>query len=281
MLKLGWVLQEEADAGDGDGAGGGAGPSVDQVAQEKEARLLGWQPEEEFKGPADRWKPADEFLEEGKRINGFLRKDLDKLRSAITQKDQSIAELRESIEQFAQFHQETEKRAYERAKTELGEARKAALREGDGDRVVELEERIEALGEAPQGAPGRQSAPQRKVDPVWQDWVGENAWFRNSTKMRSLANGYGDLLRAEDSTLVGRPFLDEVKRRMAIDFPEELGNGERRRAASVGEGGETRGKSGKKTYADLPAEAKAMCDKFIKQGLVASREAYVRDVFGE
>ena len=34
---------------------------------EAEARLIGWRPREEYTGPEERWKTAEEFLEEGDR----------------------------------------------------------------------------------------------------------------------------------------------------------------------------------------------------------------------
>jgi len=46
---------------------------------EHEAKLFGWNPD--YEGPGK--KSAEEFLEEGKRINGFLRKDLDKIRAEL------------------------------------------------------------------------------------------------------------------------------------------------------------------------------------------------------
>ena len=270
----------------GEQGAGEQGGNEAQAAAEKEARLFGWRPQEEYDGPAERWKPADEFLEEGKRINGFLRKDLDKLRAELSKRDASIAELKTTMREFAAFHQETEKKAYERAVKELKEERKIALREGDGERLVQIEDRIEELNEAaPKGRQPQQEQEQRPdpaQDPVWQGWVAENKWFRESPKLRAISNGYGDLVRAESPHLFGREFLDEVKRRVQEDFPEAFENTERKRASAVGGAGETRGNGGgAKSYNALPPEAKVQCDKFVKSGMVASREQYVKDYFGE
>lgn len=265
------------------GSSGDGTPDPAVAAAEKEARLFGWKPADEFDGPVERWKPADEFLEEGKRINGFLRKDLDKLRHELTKRDQSLLEMQQTIQQFAQFHQETEARAFERAKKELKDARKAALRENDGELVVEIEERLEKLGDAPAPIQLRQPTPQtsQQPDPVWTNWVAENSWFTENNKLRAITNGYGDIVRAEQPALVGLPFLEEVKRRVQADFPEHFRSEESRRASAVGNSSEHRQGVGKKTYADLPADAKAACDKFVKQKLIPSREAYVRDYFGD
>ena len=44
----------------------------------------------------------------------------------------------------------------------------------------------------------------------------------------------------------------------------------------VGTGSTSRPAKGKKSYESLPAEAKAACDKFVKQGLM-TREEYVKE----
>lgn len=274
-------LEQMTEGGDPGGTGSGEHtPDPAAIAAtEKEARLFGWRPAEEFDGPEEKWKPAEEFLEEGKRINGFLRKDLDKLRAELTKRDATLAEMQQTITEFAEFHRDTEKKAYERAKKELMDARKEALRENDGERVVEIEERLELLGDAPVVPQPRQPQQTNQPDPVWEGWVSENKWFAESPKLRAITNGYGDIVRAENPRLVGLAFLNEVKRRVQEDFPEHFENGERRRASSVSGAGETRNPGRKKSFADLPAEAQKACDKFVKQKLVASREAYVADYF--
>ena len=278
MLKR--YLEETTD---GDPGGGGAADEV-ALVEEKEARVFGWRPAEEFDGPPERWKSAGEFLAEGKRINGFLRKDLDKLRNELTKRDQTLAELQSTIVQFAEFHRETEARAYDRAKKELQDARRDALRNNDGDMVVEIEDRLNALGDAPPKLPINIPTPSTtpEPDPTWITWVNENSWFKDNTKLRAISNGYADIVRAESPNLVGRPFLDEVKRRVQEDFPEHFQSPARRHPTAVGSSDDSRGPSGsRKTYADLPAEAKQACDKFVKQKLIPSREAYVRDYFGD
>lgn len=265
------------DSGPADDGGAAAAASA-----EREAKLFGWVPQEDFRGPAERWKTAEDFLEEGKRVNGFLKKDMQKLREELARRDGDVAALRQTMAEFAAFHQETERKAYDRARAELRDERKAALREGDGERVVEIEERIEQLEEAAQ--PQRQapaSRPDPGADPVWQGWVAENQWFAKNTKLRAITNGYGDILRAEHPELVGRPFLDEVKRRVQEDFPERFEVEARGRPAAVGGAGEARRTAGGRGYSALPADAKAACDKFVKEGLVPSREAYAKDYFGE
>jgi hypothetical protein len=56
-------------------------------------------------------------------------------------------------------------------------------------------------------------------------------------------------------------------------FPDKFENP--RRKAAMHEGGGARGESKRgKSYANLPADAKATCDRFVKKGLM-TKEAYV------
>ena len=59
--------------------------SADQEAQavneqtQKEARLFGWVPNEEFRGSEDDWVDAEVFVKRGKEINPILRKNYELL----------------------------------------------------------------------------------------------------------------------------------------------------------------------------------------------------------
>ena len=277
-------MSEEKEIG-----GGSEWISPEVAAAEAEARTFGWRPEAEFDGPPERWRSAQEFLAEGQRINGFLRKDMETLRKAVGNKDKEIAELRQTMQEFAKYHEETEAKAYQRARDDLRAERKEVLRQNDGERVVEVEDLLEQLEtakpsprkakepEAPTGA-----AASAEPDPVFVEWVGANKWFQDNRALRALANDYGTALREAGSTLVGKAFLDTIKKQLQADFPEKFSNPARNEPSAGGPGGDSgNGRAGRgKTYADLPQEDRAVCDKFVKQGLVKSREAYVKDYFG-
>lgn len=256
-------------------------------AEEAEARLLGWKPEEEFDGPPERWRSAAEFLEKGKQINGFLRRDFEKIKLELAKRDQQIKEIQAGIAEFAQFHQETEKRVYERARADLLAERKAALRDNDGERVVHIEERIEELNEAArtrQTPQLRQPAPPHEGNqpsPEFLGWVDQNPWYKTNRAARALANDYSSEVAAGNPGLKGIPFLEEVKRLVTENHPEIFENPARRRATSVSNSGESRGNGGGrgKDFSDLPPDAQAACDKFIKQGHIKDRATYVKSYF--
>lgn len=253
-------------------------------ASADEARKFGWVPKEEFKGNPDEWRDADAFLKKGREINGFLRKDLDKLRGKNSELESQLAEMKSVMQEFRKFHQETEERAYKKALDELKAEKKAALTEGDGDRAVEIDERIESLKEERTKKVTTESEvkPQQefKPDPTFLSWAEDNRWYNTDRELTEFADDYAEIVRKRNPGLVGKEFLDTVKERVKRGFPEKFENGNRTRPSPV-DGSSTVRPNGKgKTYADLPSEAKAACDKFVKQKLLSQAE-YVKQYYSE
>ena len=81
---------------------------------EIEATQFGWVPETDYKGNPEDWKDAETFLKRGKEINGFLRKDLEKIKTKNQSLESELSEIRATMEEFRKYHNETETRAYKR-----------------------------------------------------------------------------------------------------------------------------------------------------------------------
>jgi hypothetical protein len=245
---------------------------------EVEAKQFGWVPEDEFKGNPAEWKDAETFLRRGKEINGFLRKDLEKIQSDNRKKDAELAEIRATMEEFRKYHNETEARAYKRAIEALKEEKKVAIEQGDGSRVVEIDDELENIKEAQQTKPKETAKEQAPgYDAEFVAWNKANLWFSTDAELQSLALLVGQEINAEEPDKKGRAFYDEVAKRVKEAAPEKFENPARKNA-SVASSSDGRSPStkNKKSYNDLPAEAKAACDKFVKQKLM-SQEQYVAE----
>jgi hypothetical protein len=237
----------------------------------KEAKRQGWVPQDEYNGPEDKWVDADTFVKKGKEINALLRKDNDFLK-------REVAEMKTTMMEFKKFHADTEKRAYERAMSDLREQKKEAINTGDGDKVLQIDDAIDELKQA---RPVAKAAPANQIDPVFVQWNEDNTWFGKDTELTNEANLIGEVIKRQNPTLIGSEFLDEVTKRVKKMYPEKFTNTNRARPSPVE--GTTAPKSnqkGGKGYNDLPPEAKAACQKFEKQGLI-TREAYLKEYFGE
>ena len=237
----------------------------------KEATRQGWVPKDQYNGPEDKWVDADTFVKKGKEINALLRKDNDFLK-------REVAEMKSTMMEFKKFHADTEKRAYDRAMADLRDQKKEAISQGDGDRVLQIDDAIDDLKSS---KPTPQPVATPQVDPTFTQWSEENKWYANDAQLKAEADMIGEVLKRQNPNMLGQDFLDEVTTRVKRMYPEKFTNGNRNRPSPV-EGTTAPKASAKagKGFRDLPPEAQAACQKFEKQGLV-TRDQYLKEYFGE
>ena len=253
---------------------------------EKEARVFGWVPKEEFRGSEDDWVDADTFVKRGKEINPILRKNNELLLKKLDDKAREIDNIKKDVEEFKRFQKESfdkRKIELEAQVSELKAQKRVAIKEGDGDLAVELDDRIDELKEAQREAKAESKAPppQAEPTPVQTDpeiasWLERNTWFGQDSELTEMSNALGASVRRQFPHLSGRAFLDKIDEKLAEHFPEKF-MGKKPKVNPVDSSGNTRssGSSGKKSYDNLPSEAKTACDRFIKNGWIKSKQEYV------
>ena len=256
---------------------------------ESEARAQGWVAAEEFRGSESDWVDAETFVRRGKEIMPILRKNNEKLLKELGEARKIAEEARESAKEFREYQkQQFEKKTkdLEGQLEQLKQAKRDAITQGDGDRAIAIddamddlkEQRLEAKEDLKAAEEKAKEVPQFTQDPVLNTWMEKNDWFGKDSRMTGVANGLGVSLRQENPNLNGQAFLDKLDSELQEMFPEKFG---KKRTPNPMEGspnGTARPSvsSGKKTYNNLPPEAKAACDKFVKQGLM-TKEAYVAE----
>jgi len=256
---------------------------------ESEARAQGWVAKEEFRGSEDDWVDAETFVRRGKEIMPILRKNNEKLLKELGEAKKAAEEAREAAKEFREFQKqqfERKTKELEAQLQELKQAKRDAITNGDGDRAIAIddamdelkEQRLEAKEELKAAEAKAKEVPQVTADPALNAWMDKNDWFGTDSRMTGIANGLGVTLRQENPNLNGQAFLDRLDQELAEVFPDKFG---KKRTPNPMEGtpnGTARPSvsSGKKTYTNLPAEAKAACDKFVKQGLM-TKEQYVAE----
>jgi len=261
---------------------------------EAEAREQGWVPKEEFRGPEDQWRDAGEFLERGKQINPILRKHNEELKARAERTEQKLTELTEQIseqrktfEQFMSHRDKVLEAEYSRKLKDLKRKMRAAVEEGNVEEFDNLQEELEVV-ESTKPAPPSKEEPKDEgnssppPDPVMEKWIADNSWYATDPSMRAAADAYGAGLRVTNPGLVGEAFLNAVTEQMKKIYPDKFGNPMRKVGSGVEEttpGPSPTGGSGE-TYEDLPAEAKAICDRFVKEELM-TRDQYVKEYFSQ
>lgn len=261
--------------------GGGEGVAD---PHEQEARDYGWAPKEDFKGPESKWRPAEDYLSWAKQSGRLPKGEFDELKKqfpAIRQENQALKsqldEIKGTLTQFVEFSSKAEERAYNKAKTEIEQRIEQAAANADPVAARQATQELQALKPDVPVKPAADK-PAAIGDPVIQDWISKEDWFTKSATLNTFATEtFGDLERAKPGVSKAE-LLAETKRKTMEKFPEKFGiNPMREGAAPVGSptGQATIRKSSKKSYDDLPPEAKAACNKFVKQIPGYTREKYV------
>lgn len=233
---------------------------------ETAARAGGWVPKDEWKGDADKWVDAPGFVLKAAEI-------LPHVNQALREAKSEIRDVKKTLASFAEHHNKTEQRAYERAFRDIQERLDASAAAGDVQGVRNAtDELIELQKDA--SKPG---ADQNAGSPEFAAWQDDNAWYG---KDKPLSAAFDALCRevVEDGYTTPKAGLKEAMTRLKAEFPQKFENPARKQAPSVeGAGAPPRAKG--KGYSDLPPDAKAMCDDFVKRVPGFSRDRYCKDFF--
>jgi hypothetical protein len=276
-----------AASGDNPGAAAGAGGPdghADDTAQkelETRARAMGWTSKDEFKGDPAKWRDAGEFVERGENLLPLVKAQNKRL-------EREVAELKQTTKEFAEHLSKTEQRAYDRAIADLKQQRKEALAAGDGDAFEKADEQIDKLQRdaAAKAAKHAEKKDDGGADPVYTEWESRNPWLKDA-ELSEYAEFAAQKLRTGGERATGAEFLDLVAQKVKAQFPAKFTNPRRETAQAV-EGAAPARRSGGKAYADMPAEARAACDRMAKNGFAGDEKAqakfkadYVKQYFEE
>ena len=250
------------DAGD-KGADSGADEAQQQI--EARARAMGWVPKDKFKGDASKWRDAGEFVERGDALLPMVQAKNQRL-------EREVAELKQATRELGDYLSKTEQRAYDRALADLKQQRKEALAAGDGDAFEKADEQIKTVErEASEKAAKRAEKKDDGPDPVYAEWESRNSWLKDS-ELSEYAEFAAQKLRANGEKATGAEFLDMVTAKVKAQFPAKFTNPRRETAQAV-EGSAPAARRGGKSYADMPAEARAACDRMAKNGFPGDEKA--------
>lgn len=251
------VIQDDADA-----APDVSGETDD--ALEEEALAMGWKPLSQFKGPKDKFVSAAEYVERGKTIMPFLRKEL-------SQAYKKIEGLEKSVTNAVKHLTAAEKRGYEKAKRDLEAELEQFAAAGDAAGVKAVTQDIVNLEKEVSAAPGKDEP---ELPPELQAWMDDNPWYGKDKALTAACEAIGQEVFEEGYT--GKAQIKEVDRRIREAFPNKFAKPENpaRKAPAAVEGGSSAPRKSGKSYAELPAEAKQFCDELVRDKIM-TREKYV------
>lgn len=298
---------------------------VDDSAPDEieEAKSRGWKAPSEWKGPPPKGKflKAKEFLERAETVIPIIRSENAKLKAELKEARDDLKSFKEETTKTVAKMAQMSKVALDRQRAQLEDKYSAAidaatevgdkeqvrkLREAERKDLKEFDEKAEEAAEVKteKGKEDVNAALPKDVQEAIGHWIGENAWYTGDEEMQALANAHHGKLLKEKPGLTMTENLEEVRKYVAKRFPEKFkaedepdgeGEDEKPTRGSRVEGGSrvAGGGSGSK-FSKLPSDAKAQCDKFIKEDglflekgedavkdLAKARERYAADYFGD
>lgn len=264
--------------------GGGMGAIETNAEVERDARRQGWVPREQFNGDENDWIDAASFVQRGREINPILRANNERLKNQIDSlSNQNLVLVRE-LTDLKKGQATIQQRDYDTTLKMLKAARLEAMEGGDHEKFLALDEQIDQLrGQRDQLVPQIIDSPQQSSvpDPEFQAWHRENSWYGSDEWRTITINKVAEEIRNSYPQLVGRKFLDEVVLEAQSRYPKDFGSVERTRTSSamihsMVDGGASRrgvsyGNERKHTIAELPSDARAAMQKFVRDGLMTEK----------
>lgn len=231
-------------------------------ATEVEARAAGWVPKDEYHGDENKWVDSDEFVRRGP------------LFEKINVQSRELKEVKKALDQLKVHHASVKEQAYKEALIKLRAEKREAFVEGDPDKVIDIDEKIDLVKEEQRQFQATRQAEvaeevRAEVHPEFQAWTNRNSWYNTSKPMKAFADQLGLELRA--TGLSPSDVLKKVELQVREEFPNKFRNPNRDKESSV-ETGRARGASGSKGD-DLTDFERGVMERFVRQN-VMTREEY-------
>ncbi len=242
---------------------------------------MGWVPKDEFRGDPNRHVAAQAFVERGENELPLMKAQMKRMKAEM---DTLRRDSRKAVAQFTA----AQEKAYERAMSDLEARGKDAVEAGDTGAINAIIRDAKAL--TPPEKANDAHPLKEEAEKAIEDFRDENRWFdraelQSATDLEKDAKAYyhrmvdkhmaktDDLMPAEFFAFIGGLVKDRYP-----DLDKPKTNGSASRLAEVAGQGARRTGRGGKTFDDLPLEGQRMCDKWVKQKLIPSREAYLKTV---
>jgi hypothetical protein len=268
----------------------------DDAAVEKRARAIGWRPRNEWRGKPQAWRPAREYLDKAYANKPVFEERIDRMSTQLEEVQKRLSETTDVLKVMSKRETSAWERGYKAKQAELLAAKDQAIEDGDKAAVKEAEKKLAELdeeraqvipaaatgdGEADAGKKGQTDAQKEAAKAAYAKavvaWKAKNPWFGTDPELSDTAEVYERRVMREQPNLTYQQRLDAVAKEVRRRHPGKFQN-PRRDAPNTVNGGRSNGGSAKsgRTYADLPADAKAMCDKFVKTIPGYKRDDYVK-----
>lgn len=240
-------------------------PQPERPEVEVKALEMGWRPKEEFDGDESEFIDAQEFVR---------RKPLfDKIDTV----GRELRETRKALKALQTHHSKVREVEYQRAMEELREQKKEALREGDEDKLVMIDEQIADAKASEKMAQFEAKQQASQPHPGFVQWVERNKWYAQDGELRSAADQIGVAYAAANPDLHPDEVLKYLEGRIKKLYPEKFQNPNKSRPSVVEGGSKVSGGTKKEDSFDLTEEERKAMNTFVRQNIM-TKEEYIAEI---
>lgn len=231
---------------------------------EEKARAQGWVPKEDFKGDPAKWKDAETFVKHGEDILPVLKERNEHL-------VKEMQGMKQDFNKFVEYAKKAEERAYQRAIADLEKRELQAVADQDVDAMQALQKERQDLFQNTPKLP----EVKNEENPLMVAFKERNKWYESDPELTAEADALGAAFAQRNMAYPA--LLAKVEETMKALHPEKFGNSRREQHPAVEFSNDTGlpKKRNERTYENLPADAKAACEKFIQRGWVKDKEQYL------
>lgn len=274
---------------------------------ESRARAMGWVSKEEFRGPPDNWRDADEFVRRGeeelpimRERNRDMTRRLADLEAKLNQRDQTYAQQVQNLERMSTLALQRQRdqlvSSYENAMREAAQMgdvqRYDQLRQDMGQQVHHFDTQVRQHVYGQQQRHPQQPQMDQQNRPAGSDmppddkqtidgWAARNPWFTADAELQGAMIMHYSRLQREQPNMSLRDRMEAAERATKGQYASRFGMAHQPGGQSV-EGGGGRvpvSFTRKKGASDLPADARAQGQRFVKEGLFKSMDEYATRYF--
>lgn len=255
---------------------------VDSPEIIERATLQGWIPPEKFKGDKKGFVSAKDYVERADHMMPIMKAQNIKYERQILGLQQDLSVTKETMNKMVTVQQKYSNDTYDSQVADIETQKRQAADDGDLPLYDSLDKKQKKLAK-PETIEVEQPG---KVES--QRWIQDNSWFNEDNELTEYAVYLGNKM-IESKHHLATPgneyaFGEEVKKQLKKTFPSKFENPNNKTSdfdETDTRGGEEQLSGDKKSWNDLPADAKAHCNTMLANGEIPgyTKERYIKDYF--
>lgn len=275
--------------------GGGDQSSAADDADRDYAMQQGWVPKDKYTGPEERFVDFKDYADRARNIVPIINERNRKLEKQLEVANSRLDQMAKDTKEALRMQRAVDKGIFDTEIAKLRGQRAQAIKDGDGDAVNTIDDKIDAekekrtKSEAEAKAnetPTLDKALVAQLDAASAEFQKDNPWIldNNDRRARLAFVLSQDLLKSRPELARTPDFYPTLAKEMRKEYPEMFKD-EKTRTLTDGGGSNDRSTDnsggGKKTIKDLPKDARETAKRYAANGWIDSEQRYVDNYFAD